>query len=86
MNPAGREWQGEIGMARPHMIDMRAWTASAIRSYYLDPEIVFLDAGHREPGGVRLTQSGYYVAPHCDPELPSIWRNIQIEFWAISHA
>jgi hypothetical protein len=26
------------------MIDMRAWTANAIRNYYLDPEIVFLDA------------------------------------------
>jgi hypothetical protein len=50
------------------MINMRAWTASAIRSYYLDPEIVFLDAGHREPGRVRLTQTGYYVAPHCDPD------------------
>jgi len=50
------------------MTNMRAWTASAIRSYYLDPEIVFLDAGHREPGRVRLTRTGYYVAPHCDPD------------------
>ena len=50
------------------MNDMRAWTASAIRNYYLDPEIVFLDAGHRKPGRVRLTQAGYYVAPHCDPD------------------
>jgi len=50
------------------MNDMRAWTASAVRNYYLDPEIVFLDAGNREPGSVRLTQSGYYIAPHCDPD------------------
>ena len=45
---------------------MRAWTASAIRSYYLDPEIVFVDAGRRGRG--RLIHTGYYVAPHCDPE------------------
>jgi hypothetical protein len=50
------------------MTDMRAWTASAIRNYYLDPEIVFLDAGHREPGRRASHPTGYYVAPHCDPD------------------
>jgi hypothetical protein len=47
---------------------MRAWTASAMHSYYLDPEIVFLDTGHRDSKRGRLTQAGYYVAPHCDPD------------------
>jgi hypothetical protein len=47
---------------------MRAWTASAIRNYYLDPEIVFLSAGHSDPGRVRLSQTGYYVTPHCEPD------------------
>jgi hypothetical protein len=50
------------------MNDMRAWTASAMRNYYLDPTIVFLDAGHRDSGRVGITQEGYYVAPHCDPD------------------
>lgn len=48
------------------MGDMRAWTASAIRKYYLDPEIVFVAAERGRRG--RLIQTGYYVAPHCDPE------------------
>jgi hypothetical protein len=33
------------------------WTG-AMRNYYLDPEIVFLDAGHRDPGRVRPTYKG----------------------------
>jgi hypothetical protein len=68
MNPAGGIWQGEFGTARPNMNDMRAWTASAIRKYYLNPEIVFLNAGHRDPEHARPTRAGYYVAPYCDPD------------------
>jgi hypothetical protein len=51
-----------------NMDHMKAWTASAIRNYYLDPEIVFVEAGHRGPGHRHLTQAGYYVAPHCEPD------------------
>lgn len=47
---------------------MKAWTASAIRNYYLDPEIVLMHAGHSATGRVRLTQAGYYITPHCDPD------------------
>jgi hypothetical protein len=51
------------------MDHMKAWTASAILNYYLDPEIVFVEAGHRcRPGHRHLTQAGYYVAPHGGPD------------------
>ena len=46
---------------------MKTWTMSAIRNYYLNPEIVFVDAGHRDPANV-LAREGYYIAPHCDPD------------------
>lgn len=46
---------------------MKKWTESAMRSYYLDPEIVFLDAGHRHQERIA-TEKGYYVSPHCDPD------------------
>jgi hypothetical protein len=47
---------------------MKSWTASAVRKYYLDPEIAFLRAGHRDPAGIPRTQPGYYVTPHCEPD------------------
>jgi hypothetical protein len=47
---------------------MRAWSTSALNSYYLDPVVTFLSAGHREPGGTPIAIAGYYVTPHCDPD------------------
>jgi hypothetical protein len=47
---------------------MRAWSMSAINSYYLDPVVKFLNAGYRDSGGAAVAISGYYVTPHCDPD------------------
>jgi hypothetical protein len=52
----------------PYICAMRAWSRSAINSYYHDPVVTFLNAGHREPGGSAVAVSGYYVSPHCDPD------------------
>jgi hypothetical protein len=48
-------------------MDMKTWTKSAIRNYYLDPPIVFVDAEPSDAGGEPIAHAGYYVAPHCDP-------------------
>ena len=50
------------------MRTMKAWSTSAINSYYLDPVITFLAAGHRESQRKPVTLAGYYVTPHCDPD------------------
>jgi hypothetical protein len=47
---------------------MKAWSTSAINSYYLDPVITFLAAGHLESRGKPVAIAGYYVTPHCDPD------------------
>jgi hypothetical protein len=47
---------------------MRTWTKSALRNYYLDPLIVFLEVELRDAGRVPIARTGYYVAPHCDPD------------------
>lgn len=51
-----------------HVRDMKTWTKSAMRNYYLDPAILFVEIGRR--GGERpsSTHPGYYVKPHCDPD------------------
>jgi len=46
---------------------MKTWTKSAIRNYYLDPDILFVEVEARDAGGEPIAQAGYYVAPHCDP-------------------
>ncbi len=48
---------------------MKSWTKSAIRNYYLDPVILFLEVEPRNDAGrVAIAHAGYYVAPHCDPD------------------
>lgn len=49
-------------------MDMKIWTQSAIRNYYLDPEILFVEIESRDAGRQPIAQAGYYVAPHCDPD------------------
>jgi hypothetical protein len=49
------------------MNNTRAWTASAVRSYYFDPRSCFWKPGIASRG-VRLNQSGYYIAAHRDPD------------------
>jgi hypothetical protein len=72
--------KGEVGDGPTHMNHMRAWTASAVRKYYLDPEIVFLGAGHRDPAHA-LSQEGYYITPHCEPDCCQAFGGIsQYEF------
>jgi hypothetical protein len=46
---------------------MRTWTKSALRNYYLDPLIVFLEVEPRA-GRVPIAHAGYYVMPHCEPD------------------
>lgn len=45
---------------------MKAWSASAIKHYYFDPEVVFLKVTDRDPRTAR--KAGYYIVPHCDPD------------------
>jgi hypothetical protein len=47
---------------------MKTWTRSAIRSYYLDPVILFLGIGAGGQGRPPIVRAGYYVSPHCDPD------------------
>ena len=51
-----------------HLWVMRAWSTSAINSYYLDPVITFLAAGHLESRGRPVAIAGWYVTPHCEPD------------------
>jgi hypothetical protein len=49
-------------------MDMKTWTKSAIRNYYLDPAVRFLEIGPRDNGATPIARAGYYIAPHCDPD------------------
>jgi len=53
-------------------MDMKTWTKSAIRNYYLDPVIQLLGIGARNAGGDAIAHAGYYIAPHCDPDCCQI--------------
>ena len=47
---------------------MDTWTEHTIDAYYRDPEIVWLDAGYGNGGGVNggpIVASGHYVLMHC---------------------
>jgi hypothetical protein len=50
-----------------HIGVMRAWSMSALNSYYREPVVAFLNTGHSESGGAAVAISGYYITPHCDP-------------------
>lgn len=41
-----------------------AWTASALRNYYLNPEIVYSHGRHRTMGSVLSSEEGHYVVLH----------------------
>lgn len=45
---------------------MKAWSASALRRYYVDPLTVFLL--HKDQGPGAASGPGYYIVPHCDPD------------------
>ena len=55
---------------------MKTWTKSAIRTYYRDPAIRFVDAGSRDDGGEPVAHAGYYIAPHCDPDCCEAIRRV----------
>jgi hypothetical protein len=57
-----------MGGRPSHLGFMRAWSTSAINSYYLDPVITFVAAGHLESRGKLVAIAGYYVTPHCEPD------------------
>jgi hypothetical protein len=65
---SGRSGKDVSGGHPCHIWVMRAWSMSAINSYYLDPVVKFLNAGYRDSGGAAVAISGYYVTPHCDPD------------------
>jgi len=52
-----------------HVRDMKTWTKSAMRNYYLDPAILFVEIGRRDDGCPSIAHSGYYVKPHCDSDF-----------------
>jgi hypothetical protein len=58
----------ETAAGASHIGGMKIWTRSAIRNYYLDPVILFLEAEPRDAGRVPVEHAGYYIAPHCDPD------------------
>ena len=47
---------------------MRAWTQSALRQYYLDPPVVFLNKGINDGLETVIVTAGFYISPHCDPD------------------
>jgi hypothetical protein len=51
-----------------HVEDMKTWTKSAMRNYYLDPAILFVEIGRRDDERLASAHPGYYVKPHCDPD------------------
>ena len=61
---------------RSHIKVMKAWSTSAINSYYLDPEITFIAAGHLVSLGRPVAVAGYYVTPHCDPDCCNAFGDI----------
>ncbi len=64
-----------------HVKDMKTWTKSAMRNYYLDPAILFVETGRRDDGRPSAAHSGYYVKPHCDPDCcHAIGRPLKVDF------
>jgi hypothetical protein len=46
---------------------MRPWTASALKGF-LDPPVVILKKGANKHVGPGILTTGFYIAPHCDPD------------------
>jgi hypothetical protein len=59
-----------------HVRDMKTWTKSAMRNYYLDPAILFVEIGRRDDERPASVHPGYYVKPHCDPDCCQAIGNI----------
>jgi hypothetical protein len=59
-----------------HVEDMKTWTKSAMRNYYLDPAILFVEIGRRDDERPASVHPGYYVKPHCDPDCCQAIGNI----------
>lgn len=47
---------------------MLPWTLSALRQYYRDPPVVFLNEGTNEGVEPAIVTAGFYISPHCDPD------------------
>jgi hypothetical protein len=60
---------------------MKTWTKSAIRNYYLDPPIVLVEVEPNDAGGEPIANTGYYFAPHCDPDCyPAMGVTSKVDF------